>query len=97
LPQSLLRGAGIFLLPFALALVVLAPRAGSYRPIVRVVVIGNMLWVLASLAILSVVQATVFGEVFLIAQAAAVGVFAYLEHVARREQERDVSLLGSVR
>jgi hypothetical protein len=84
LPASLLRGVGIFLLPFAAFLVWLAPRASGLRPVVRVVVAGNVLWIVASLVLLVSERfaTTPLGAFFVVAQAASVAVFAYLEHRA---------------
>ncbi|HEX6050295.1 MAG TPA: hypothetical protein VFZ21_13530, partial [Gemmatimonadaceae bacterium] len=84
LSVNLLRGVGVFLIPFAAFLVWLAPRAGALRAVVRTVVVGNVLWVLASILLLASgwVVPTTLGTVFVVAQAAAVAVFAYLEHRA---------------
>lgn len=84
LPASLLRGLGLFLIPFAGFLVWLAPRASGLRGVVRLVVGGNVLWVLASVLLLvsAWVTPTLLGTLFVALQSAAVAVFAYLEHRA---------------
>jgi len=84
LPSALLRGVGIFLIPFAAFLVWLAPRAGALRSVVRMVVTGNVLWIVASVALLVSERfaTTPLGTFFVAAQAVAVAVFAYLEHRA---------------
>ena len=84
LPASLLRAVGLFLIPFAAFLLWLARRADVLRGLVRTVVIGNVLWVLASLLLLvsGWVSPTRVGMAFVVGQAVAVAVFAYLEHRA---------------
>jgi len=84
LPTSLLRPVGLFLIPFAAFLVWLAQRADSLRGLVRAVVVGNILWVLASVLLLvsGLVTPTAIGTLFVLAQAAAVVVFAALEYRA---------------
>jgi hypothetical protein len=91
LPASLLRGVGVFLVPFAASLVWLAPRAGAFRGLVRAIIGGNVLWAVASIVLLLTgwVSPTSVGMTFVVAQAVAVAVFAYLEH---RAMARDTSL-----
>lgn len=81
LPTSVMRGAGIFLIPFAAALLLLAPRAGRALGVVRLVVAGNVLWMAASLGLIAATSATItrLGEAFVLGQAAAVAWFVYLE------------------
>jgi hypothetical protein len=84
LPSTLLRGIGAFLIPFAAFLVWLAPRAGELRAVVRAIIGGNVLWIVASLVLLASGRfaPTPAGTFFVTAQAVAVAVFAYLEHRA---------------
>ena len=84
LPVGLMRGVGLFLIPFAAFLAWLTPRAHEARGLVWSVVIGNALWVVASILLLEsgLVAPTPFGTVFVAGQAVAVGVFAYLEYRA---------------
>ena len=84
LPSALLRGVGVFLVPFAAFLVWLAPRSGELRAVVRLIVAGNVLWIVASLVLLMSGRfaTTPVGTFFVSAQAVAVAVFAYLEHHA---------------
>jgi hypothetical protein len=86
LPGSLLRWAGVALLPYAAFLLWLASRAGAAPGAVRAVVGGNVLWVVASLFLLvsGLVTPTRLGVLVVLAQAAAVAAFAYLEHRALR-------------
>lgn len=85
LPSSLLLGVGVFLVVYAAGLVALAGREVIPRPATWVVVLGNSAWVLASLGL--VVGAwdrlTVLGAVIVLAQAAAVAVFADLQYARR--------------
>ena len=82
LPGTLLRDIGILLIPFAGFLVWLAPRAGALRGVVRAVVAANVLWVIASFALLLSGDAapTTLGTGFIALQAVAVAVFAYMEN-----------------
>ena len=82
LPVALMRGVGIFLIPFAAFLAWLAPRALEWRGLVWTIVIGNVMWVLASVLLLESgwVAPTTLGTTFVAAQAVAVAVFAYLEY-----------------
>ena len=84
LPEALLRGVGIFLIPFALSLLALAPRAAAHPSLVRLVVVGNLGWIVASvlLLVVGVVSPTLLGQLFVLAQAAAVALFTHLEHAA---------------
>ena len=84
LPVDLMRAVGIFLIPFAAFLAWLAPRALESRSLVWTTVIGNVLWVLASVLLLESgwVAPTTLGIAFVVAQAAAVALFAYLEYRA---------------
>src|SRR5262245_61543642 len=76
LPIVLMRGVGIFLIPFAAFLAWLAPRALERRGLVFATVGGNTLWVLASVLLLESgwVTPTSLGTAFVAAQAAAVAV-----------------------
>jgi hypothetical protein len=85
LPGVLLLGVGVFLVVYAAGLVVLAARPAIPRPATWVVVLGNSAWVLASLglAVGAWEQLTVLGAVVVLAQAAAVAVFADLQYARR--------------
>ena len=84
LPVTLLRAVGLFLIPFAAFLLWVARRADTLHGLVRTIVIGNVLWILASILLLvsGAVSPTGLGTLFVVAQAAAVAVFAYLEYRA---------------
>ena len=81
LPEPLLRGAGLILLPFAGLVAWLAARPVLARPMVQAVIAVNVLWVLDSIVLLlsGWVQPSALGVGFVLAQAAAVGVLAELQ------------------
>ena len=81
LPTPLLRAVGVFLVPFAAVLLVLAPRANRAPGLVRLIIAGNVLWIVASLVLIAATSATItlLGEAFVLGQAAAVALFVYLE------------------
>lgn len=86
LPSALLRGAGLVLLPFASAVIVLATRHVLPRPAVLAVIGANVLWVGASLAVLATghVAPTPPGIGFVVLQAVAVLGFAELQWMGLR-------------
>jgi hypothetical protein len=86
LPSPLLRGAGLVLLPFASAVVVLATRHVLPRPAVLAVIAANVLWVGASIAVLLTghVAPTLPGIGFVVVQAVAVLGFAELQWMGLR-------------
>jgi hypothetical protein len=81
LPAVLLREVGIALIPFAALLLWLARRPRPSRRAAWGVVVANALWVAASVGLLlsGAVAPTALGEAFVLAQAAVVGVLAWLE------------------
>lgn len=81
LSTPLLLGVGVFLVVYAAGLVLLAARPAIPRPATWVVVLGNSAWVLMSvgLAVGAWEALTVLGAVVVLAQAAAVAVFADLQ------------------
>ncbi|MCD2187453.1 hypothetical protein [Actinomycetospora soli] len=85
LSSGLLVGVGVFLVVYAAGLVGLARRTTIPRGATTVVVLGNATWVLASLALTIGAREhlTVLGVVVVLAQAAAVAVFAELQHTHR--------------
>lgn len=86
LPQPLLFWAGIVLFPFV-ALLFFLSRQRSVSRLLLVDVVGlNVLWVVASVALVTVgpVAPTALGIAFVLAQAAAVGLFAILQWSAMR-------------
>jgi len=86
LPLTLLRYAGLSLLPFAAIVGWLAARESIPAPAVWAVIAYNALWVIDSIALLLSGWAapTALGYAFVIAQAAAVGLLAELQYVGLR-------------
>lgn len=84
LPPALLAGAGLVLLPIAGFMLVLARRLSPSPAGVRVVIAGNVLWVLASvlLPLWPQIEPSSVGLLGLMAQAAGVAVLAALEQFA---------------
>lgn len=83
---GMLRGTGGFLVGYALALVLIAARPTIPRPAAWAVVVGNTIWVLSSIgAVVAGPDAfTALGVAVVLAQAAAVAVFADLQWLGLR-------------
>ena len=86
LPVVLMREAGLLLVPYVALVAFVGTRAAIARPAVRVIIGINVLWVLASAGLLvgGFVAPTALGYAFVIAQAAAVAVFAELQVIGLR-------------
>ena len=86
LPEALLRGAGLLLLPFLGLLALAAGRQRPARPLVWSIVLLNGLWVLASLLLLAGgwLAPTAAGYAFVVLQALLVGLFAELQALGLR-------------
>lgn len=86
LPTTLLRGAGLFLLGYALVIALLSRRATLPAWAVWTIIVGNALWAIdcALLAFTGLVAPTTLGIAFLIAQAVVVAGFAELQYVGLR-------------
>jgi hypothetical protein len=82
LPSPLLSWAGIALFPCA-GLMLLAARTLS-KPLVALVVAGNFAWAAGSVAVALAFETTVFGLVFMLAQALLVAALGVLEMRASR-------------
>ena len=82
LPTTLLRYAGIILMPFAAFLVYLATREQLSQFVVWTVIVLNALWTVDSFLLLLTgwVAPTELGYIFVAAQAFGVAVFAGLEY-----------------
>ncbi|MCY1454154.1 hypothetical protein D9M71_711990 [compost metagenome] len=93
LPRALLVGAGIGLLPFALALGWLANRESVRRGWIWAVLAINTVWVIDSLSLLALgwVEPTLLGKVFVIGQAVAVALLAELEFFGLRRSQAEVA------
>jgi hypothetical protein len=86
LPVGLLRWSGVILIPFAGFVAWLGTRDRLHRPLVFAVVACNALWALDSVLLLFTgwVEATLWGELFVILQAVVVAVLAELEFLGLR-------------
>lgn len=78
LPLPLLFWAGVVLFPCA-ALMLLAARRPPIRPLVGLVVLGNLAWVAASALVAALFSPTMLGLVFVAVQATVVAGLAWLE------------------
>ena len=86
LPETLLRETGLFLIAYALLLGWLGTRQSMPKALVMIVIAGNAAWTLASIALLfsDAVTPNLLGELFVAAQAIAVGAFAELQYIGLR-------------
>jgi hypothetical protein len=93
LPEALLRESGLFLIAYAIFVGWLGTRASMPRLLVVIVVAGNAAWTLASIALLfsSLVSPNLLGEIVVVMQAIATGVFTELQYIGLRKS------IGSVR
>jgi hypothetical protein len=82
LPAPLLFWAGLILFPIAALMAYAGLQAAPPRPLVWLIVLGNIGWVAASLGVFAFIAPNALGYVFILAQAAAVAVLALLEHSA---------------
>lgn len=89
LPVALMREAGLILVPFVAFVAWIGTRARVSRGAVSAIIAVNVLWVVASICLLisSWVAPTLLGYAFVIAQAAAVGLFAELQYIGLKRQE----------
>jgi hypothetical protein len=82
-----LRETGLFLIVYAAVVGWLASRSSVPKALVILVVIGNAAWTIASIALLfsGAVTPNLAGELMVVAQAVATGVFAELQYVGLRK------------
>jgi hypothetical protein len=85
LPEPLVRGAGLLLLPLAVFILWLASRPAPPPALVWVVILGNAGWTAESMLVLGQHQPTALGTTFVAAQAAAVLGLAALEYLGLRK------------
>jgi hypothetical protein len=87
LPEALLRETGLFLIAYAIFVGWLGTRASMPKALVLVVVAGNAAWTLASIWLLfsGMVSPNLLGEIVVVAQAIATGVFAELQYIGLRK------------
>ncbi len=86
LPEVLLRETGLFLIAYAALVGWLSSRSTVAKALVLLVVVGNAAWTVASIALLlsGAVAPNLPGEIMMVAQAIATGVFAELQYVGLR-------------
>jgi hypothetical protein len=80
LPQPLLFESGLFLVAYVALLLVMARSARLAVPLVMLVVVGNVGWALACLALATLAAPAALGVAYLVLQALAVLAFAALEY-----------------
>jgi hypothetical protein len=87
LPEALLRETGLFLIAYTALVGWLGTRSSVPKVLVLIVVAGNAAWTLASVALLfsGAVSPNLLGEIVVVAQAIATGVFAELQYVGLRK------------
>jgi hypothetical protein len=87
LPEALLREAGLFLIAYAIIVGWLGTRASLAKALVLIVVAGNAAWTLASIWLLfsGMVSPNLLGEIVVVAQAIATGIFAELQYIGLRK------------
>jgi hypothetical protein len=86
LSQALLQETGLFLIAYTILVGWLGTRPSVPRALVMLVVTGNAAWTLASIALLfsGAVSPNLLGEIVVVAQAIATGVFAELQYIGLR-------------
>ena len=93
LPEALLRETGLFLIAYTALVGWLGTRSSVLKVLVMIVVAGNAAWTLASIALLfsGAVSPNLLGEIVVVAQAIATGVFAELQYVGLRKSGGEVA------
>jgi hypothetical protein len=87
IPAPLLYWAGLILFPCAALMIYAGLQATPSRPIVWLIVLGNVGWVAASLGVFAFIAPNALGYIFILAQAATVAVLALLEHNALQRSD----------
>lgn len=87
IPAPLLYWAGLILFPIAALMIYAGLQATPPRPIVWLIVLGNIGWVIASLGVFAFIAPNALGYLFILAQAAVVAVLALLEHNALQRSD----------
>ena len=87
LPEGLLRETGLFLIAYTALVGWLGTRSTVAKALVLLVIVGNAAWTLGSIALLfsGAVSPNLLGQVFIVAQAIATGVFAELQYIGLRK------------
>lgn len=86
LPEAFLRETGLFLIAYTALVGWLSTRTTVVPPLIWLVVIGNAVWALASIALLfsDAIAPNLLGTIMIAAQAIVVGVFAELQYMGLR-------------
>lgn len=86
LPSALLFWAGVALIPFVTLLAILTRSGRAPSGVIAAIVVTNFAWVAGSLFVAfgPAFAPSLFGQIFIVAQAAVVGVFAELQIVGLR-------------
>ena len=86
LPESFLRSLGLILVPFVAFIAWVALRRPLVIGAIRTLIVGNALWVLASIALLASgwLSPSGLGTAFIVGQAVVVGIFAELQLIGLR-------------
>ena len=86
LPSALLFWSGVALIPFITVLVMIVRAGSAPSGAIPAIIVINFAWVAGSLFVAfgPVFSPSLFGQVFIVAQAAIVGVFAELQIVGLR-------------
>jgi hypothetical protein len=86
LPETLLREAGLFLIAYTALVGWLGTRQSMVKPLAGIVIAGNAVWTLASIALLfsGAVTPNLLGEAAVVMQAIVVGVLAELQYIGLR-------------
>lgn len=91
IPAPLLYWAGLILFPVAALMIYAGVQAVPPRPLVWLIVLGNVGWVIASVALLGIISPNALGYLFVLAQAAAVAVLSFLEYGALQRSSAAVA------
>lgn len=93
LPQPLLLETGLFLIGYAALVGWLGTRRALPKALVLIVIAGNALWTLGSVALLlsGMVAPNALGVAFVLIQATAVGIFAELQFIGLKRSDAAVA------
>ncbi|OPF92709.1 hypothetical protein [Rhodopseudomonas palustris] len=93
LPQPLLLETGLFLIGYAALVGWLGTRRALPKALVLIVIGGNALWTLGSVALLlsGMVAPNALGVAFVLIQATAVGIFAELQFIGLKRSDAAVA------
>ena len=94
LPEPFLREAGVLLIPYALFVGYLGSRVRLPITLAWLIVAGNAVYALASFALLvgNWLSPNLLGELFIAAQAIAVGVLAELQYIGTRRSASAIAV-----